>query len=470
MKVLFVTSEARPFAASGGLADVSAALPKALCAAGHNVRVIMPLYGAIPGNLREGMRFLKAISVPVSWRRQYCGIFEAKYDGVITYFLDNEYYFRRAGLYGHYDDAERFAFFARAVLETLIHIDFAPAALHCNDWQTALVPVYRQLFYTAVPKLGGVKTVMTVHNIQYQGVYGKELINDVFGIPSTGEPLVTFNRDINLLKGGLECADRITTVSPTYAREILDPWFSHGLDPILRDRRWKLSGIINGIDTEALNPETDPALYAHYSAEDLSGKEENKEKLLERLGLFQNGEPLIGMVTRLTGHKGLDLVRAKLDAILQKGVRMVVLGSGDWEYQEFFEGKARQYPGRLSFCKGFIPELAQKIYAGADMFLMPSRQEPCGLAQMIALRYGTIPIVRETGGLADTVRDSGDGEGNGFTFAPYSPSDMVHAVFRAVEGYANREGWRVLQKRAMDCDNSWKKSAEEYARLYKSIK
>ena len=470
MKILFITSEARPFAASGGLADVSAALPKALCAAGHDARVIMPLYEAIPANLREGLRFVKDMTVPVSWRRQYCGIFKAKYDGVITYFLDNEYYFKRAGLYGHYDDAERFAFFARAVLEALTSLDFVPEVLHCNDWQTALVPVYRQLFYTAHPKLGGVKTVMTIHNIQYQGVYGRELLNDVFGIPSIGEPLVTFNRDINLLKGGLECADRITTVSPTYAREILDPWFSHGLDPILRDRRWKLSGIINGIDTEALNPETDPGLYAHYSAEDCSGKAENKEKLRERLGLFQNGEPLIGMVTRLTGHKGLDLVRAKLDAILNKGAQMVVLGSGDWEYQEFFEGKARQYPGRFSFCKGFIPELAQKIYAGADMFLMPSRQEPCGLAQMIALGYGTIPIVRETGGLADTVRDSGGGDGNGFTFAAYSPGDMAHAVFRAVDGFADKEGWSVLQKRAMACDNGWQKSAGEYISLYKSIK
>ena len=469
MNVLFLTSEARPFAASGGLADVSAALPKALCAQKVNTRVVLPLYADVPESLRAGMRFVKSITVPLSWRQQYCSIFEARHDGVTYYLLDNEYYFKRAGLYGHYDDAERFALFARAALELVCHIKFSPDIIHCNDWQTALVPIYRQLFYAEHPRLSGVKTVMTIHNIQYQGIYGKEILGDVFGLPPAAASLVMFNSNVNLLKGGLECTDRITTVSETYAGEILDPWFSHGLDPILRERRWKLSGIINGIDTSAYNPETDPELFAHFSADDLSGKAENKSALQERLGLDSGQEPLIGMVTRLTGHKGLDLVRTRLDAILNKGAQMVVLGSGDLEYQRFFEEKAKQYPGQFVFVQGFVPELAQKIYAGADLFLMPSQQEPCGLAQMIALRYGTIPIVRETGGLADTVQDSGGGEGNGFTFGTYNADDMAQAVFRAIDGFANPEGWRLLQKRAMACDNGWARSAGTYLRLYQSI-
>jgi starch synthase len=470
MKVLFATSEAHPYAMSGGLADVSGALPKALRTRLIGARVIMPLYDVIPQQLRESMKFITSITVPVSWRRQYCGIFEAKYGNVIYYFIDNQYYFKRGSLYGHYDDAERFAFFSRAVLEVIKAIDFAPDIIHCNDWQTALIPVYLRLFYGNEPKMQNIKTLFTIHNIQYQGKFGKEILGDVFGIPQSEQSLVEYGDCINLMKGAIECAHLVSTVSPTYSNEILDPWYSHGLDSILRQRRWKLTGIVNGIDTDVYDPEHDSMIFAPYSADDLSGKAENKRKLQEMLGLPQCSDvPLIAMVSRLVPHKGLDLVKARLDAIMRYGVQMVVLGSGDYEYESFLGEVAERYPDSFRLRTGFIPDLAHKIYAGSDIFLMPSQSEPCGLSQMVALRYGSIPVVRETGGLKDTVTDSGTGEGNGFTFAEYNADAMAHAVYRAVQGYENREGWSILQKRAMQCDNSWGASANAYIRLYKSM-
>lgn len=470
MKVLFATSEAHPYAMSGGLADVSGALPKALRTRLIGARVIMPLYDVIPQQLRESMKFITSITVPVSWRRQYCGIFEAKYGNVIYYFIDNQYYFKRGSLYGHYDDAERFAFFSRAVLEVIKAIDFAPDIIHCNDWQTALIPVYLRLFYGNEPKMQNIKTLFTIHNIQYQGKFGKEILGDVFGIPQSEQSLVEYGDCINLMKGAIECAHLVSTVSPTYSNEILDPWYSHGLDSILRQRRWKLTGIVNGIDTDVYDPEHDSMIFAPYSADDLSGKAENKRKLQEMLGLPQCSDvPLIAMVSRLVPHKGLDLVKARLDAIMHYGVQMVVLGSGDYEYESFLGEVAERYPDSFRLRTGFIPDLAHKIYAGSDIFLMPSQSEPCGLSQMVALRYGSIPVVRETGGLKDTVTDSGTGDGNGFTFAEYNADAMAHAVYRAVQGYENREGWSILQKRAMQCDNSWGASANAYIRLYKSM-
>ena len=470
MKVLFATSEAHPYAMSGGLADVSGALPKALRTRLIGARVIMPLYDVIPQQLRESMKFITSITVPVSWRRQYCGIFEAKYGNVIYYFIDNQYYFKRGSLYGHYDDAERFAFFSRAVLEVIKAIDFAPDIIHCNDWQTALIPVYLRLFYGNEPKMQNIKTLFTIHNIQYQGKFGKEILGDVFGIPQSEQSLVEYGDCINLMKGAIECAHLVSTVSPTYSNEILDPWYSHGLDSILRQRRWKLTGIVNGIDTDVYDPEHDSMIFAPYSADDLSGKAENKRKLQEILGLPQCSDvPLIAMVSRLVPHKGLDLVKARLDAIMHYGVQMVVLGSGDYEYESFLGEVAERYPDSFRLRTGFIPDLAHKIYAGSDIFLMPSQSEPCGLSQMVALRYGSIPVVRETGGLKDTVTDSGTGDGNGFTFAEYNADAMAHAVYRAVQGYENREGWSILQKRAMQCDNSWGASANAYIRLYKSM-
>lgn len=455
--------------ASGGLGDVAVSLPKALRKRLVGCRVVMPLYGGIKQELRDQMQFITHITVPVSWRRQYCGIFEAKIDGVIFYFIDNEYYFKRDGIYGHYDDAERFAFFSRAVLEIIPHIGFKPNIIHTNDWQTALVPVYYSTMYANREGYEGIKNIFTIHNIQYQGVYGKEILGDVFGLGEQHEQLLDFGGTLNLMKGAIECADVVTTVSPTYAEEILDPWFSHGLDPILRERQYKLHGILNGIDTDIYNPETDKAIAKNFSAKDPAGKKEDKADLQREFSLpVRDDVPIIGMVSRLVSHKGLDLVKAVLDELLSTtDVQLVVLGTGDWEYENFFREIEARYPGKVGLRIAFIPDLARKIYAGCDMFLMPSKSEPCGLSQMLALRYGTLPIVRETGGLKDSITDSGDGEGNGFTFKSYNAHDMLDAIRRSLGAYSDKKYWASLVERALECDNSWGRSAREYMRLYR---
>ena len=455
--------------ASGGLGDVAGSLPKALRKRLVGCRVVMPLYGGIKQELRDRMQFITHITVPVSWRRQYCGIFEAKIDGVIFYFIDNEYYFKRDGIYGHYDDAERFAFFSRAILEIIPHIDFKPDIIHTNDWQTALVPVYYSTMYANREGYEGIKNIFTIHNIQYQGVYGKEILGDVFGLGEQHEQLLDFGGTLNLMKGAIECADVVTTVSPTYAEEILDPWFSHGLDPILRERQYKLHGILNGIDTDIYNPETDKAIAKNFSAKDPAGKKEDKADLQREFSLPVRDEvPIIGMVSRLVSHKGLDLVNAVLDDLLiTTDVQLVVLGTGDWEYENFFREIEARYPGKVGLRIAFIPDLARKIYAGCDMFLMPSKSEPCGLSQMLALRYGTLPIIRETGGLKDSITDSGDGKGNGFTFKSYNAHDMLGAIRRSLGAYSDKKYWASLVERALECDNSWGRSAREYMRLYR---
>ena len=398
--------------------------------------------------------------------------FEAKVGNVIYYLIDNQYYFKRQGLYGHFDDAERFAFFSRAVLEMLPYIEFKPDVIHANDWQTALVPIYYRLFYANNDWYSGIKTLFTIHNIQYQGQYGFEILEDVFGIPKSEQSLLEYNDCVNLMKGAIESANWVSTVSPTYAKEILDPWFAHKLDPILRERAWKLSGILNGIDVVGYDPATDKNLYETYDAKHLEGKAVNKAKLQERLGLAVDPDvPLIGMVTRLVSHKGLDLVKGGVDNIMTySNAQFVVLGSGDWEYEQFFKEMQAKYPGRFVLCQGFVPELARKIYGGSDIFLMPSKSEPCGLSQMVALRYGSIPVVRETGGLKDSITDSGDGKGNGFTFQTYDTQDMLNSVHRAIYAYnESKDGWKVLVERAMACDNSWGRSANDYIRLYKQL-
>ncbi len=470
MKVLFAASEAYPFAMSGGLADVAGALPKALRRRLVGCRIVMPLYRDIKPELKQNMKFITSIVVPVSWRKQYCGIFEAREAGVIYYFIDNEYYFKRDGLYGHYDDAERFAFFSRAVLEILPHIDFKPDVIHCNDWQTAMVPIYLNAFYRDNEFYKDIKTLYTVHNIQYQGKYGYELLGDVLGVPGDMEGVLDYDGCVNLTKGALVASDKISTVSPTYSHEIMDPYFAHGLDGILRHLSYKLTGIVNGIDTDVYNPETDPLIFKNFTADDLSGKAVNKAELQKYMGLPEKANtPLIGIVSRLVSHKGLDLIQHVFEEIIADDVQFVILGSGEWQYENFFRQMSEKYPGKVAIRTGFIPELAHKIYAGADIFLMPSKSEPCGLAQMVALRYGTVPIVRETGGLNDTIKDSGDNLGNGFTFKQYNAHDMMYAVHRSLEGYRDKNGWDILVKRAMQCDNSWAKSAGEYIKLYRSL-
>jgi len=471
MKVLYVTSEALPFAATGGLGDVAGSLPHALRKRLVGARIVMPLYEQIPEELRENMKFLTSISVPVSWRRQYCGIFEARCNNVIYYLLDNQYYFKRQGLYGHYDDAERFAFFSRAAIEILPFVEFKPDVIISNDWQSGLVPIYYSQFYANAEGFSGIKTVFTIHNISYQGCYGMEILGDVFGLPLSAQSLMEHNGDINIMKGAIESANAVTTVSPTYANELLDPWYAHGLDTILRERSWKMRGILNGIDYDLYNPETDTNVFKNYTEKTFkSGKKKNKNMLRERLELPQRDDvPVIGMITRLVEHKGLELIMQVLDQILTSDIQFVILGSGDWKYESALKTFIDRYPDKFRIVTGFIPELSRKIYAGADMLLMPSKSEPCGLAQMIALRYGTIPIVRETGGLKDTVIDAGGENGNGFTFKTFDAYDMLDALNRALGGFSDKKSWNELVLHAMQCDNSWSKSANELIRLLKNL-
>ena len=470
MKILFASSEAYPFAMSGGLADVAGALPKALRKRFVGCRIILPLYSSISEEMRKNMTFVTHITVPVSWRNQYCGLFEAHMGGVIYYFIDNEYYFKRDGLYGYYDDAERFTFFSRAVLEVIPYLGFTPDVIHCNDWQTALIPLYLNAFYRGNDLYRNIKTVFTIHNIQYQGKYGEDLSGDVLGLPEEKRSLVEYDGCVNFMKGAIQCADKVTTVSPTYSHEILDPYYSHGLDGILKQFTYKLTGIVNGIDYDVYNPENDALIYKNYSKEDIKGKAFNKSSLQKDLGLpVKSDVPLIGMVTRLVSHKGIDLITRVFEEMLKADVQFAILGSGEHEFESFFNSMRDKYPEKVSIYLGFNAQLAHRIYAGADMFLMPSQSEPCGLAQMVALRYGTIPIVRETGGLNDTVFDSGDGKGNGFTFKSYNAHDMLNTVWRALSGYSDKKGWAILRERAMDCNNSWSTSANQYINLYKEI-
>lgn len=474
MKVLYATSEALPFAASGGLADVAGSLPHAMRVRLIGCRVVLPLYESVPQELRDNMTFLTSLSVPVAWRRQYCGVFEARHNGVIYYLLDNQYYFKRPGLYGHYDDAERFAFLSRAILEMLAYIDFKPDIIHANDWQTALVPVYYSLFYAGREGYENIKTVFTIHNIQYQGKYGMEILEDVFGIPQSSRTIVEQDGCVNLMKGAIEMADKVTTVSPTYAQEILDPWFSHGLDTILRAREWKLTGILNGIDTDEYNPNKDPMIVQNYNVVS-QGKRKavNKAALQEQVGLDIDPDvPLIGMVTRLSSQKGLDLVERVLPEIMNLNVQLVVLGMGDEKFVNLFNWAAHRYQGKVAAWNQMNHELAHRIYAGCDLFLMPSAFEPCGLSQMIALRYGTVPIVRETGGLKDTVQPFNPvtGEGVGFTFYSYNAHDMLDAINRAVTTYReNKKDWRKIIGNGMRGDYSWQHSARKYMELYEKL-
>lgn len=469
MNILFATSEALPFMASGGLADVAGSLPVAVTNAGQDCRVVMPLYKNIKPELRASMTFITNFTVDVSWRKQYCGVFSAIANGVTYYFLDNEYYFGRDGMYGFYDDAERFVFFSRAILEMIRYIDFKPQIIHANDWQTALVPVYYDIFYRYQYGYEGIKTVFTIHNIQYQGKYGLELLNEIMGIPLYHTKMLEYDGCVNMVKGAVETSDKITTVSPSYAWEILDPWYSHGLDRALINKQYKLCGFLNGIDTVGYNPETDPAIPANFSAADKKGKAVCKKKLLEELGLQEGNEPVIGIVTRFVSHKGIDLIKYVFEDMVRLGFKFVIVGSGEKIYEDFFREMSYRYPDKVSVTIGFIPELARKIYAGADMFLMPSQSEPCGLAQMVALRYGTIPIVRETGGLRDSIKDAGGENGNGFTFKTYNAHDMLAACARAKICYDNHQKWSKLVTHALQEDFSWSRSAELYLGLYREL-
>lgn len=471
-KILYVTSEAVPFCKTGGLADVAGSLPQALAAAGNQVAVILPLYQKVKDAFGDKLEYVKYIYVRLAWRSLYCGLFRLEKDGVIWYFVDNEQYFKRPELYGYYDDGERFAYFSRAVVELLPHLDFWPDVVHCNDWQSALVPVYLRDDGSRDEDLQRIRTVITVHNIEYQGRYGRETLGDLFGLNAgwLRDGTLEMDGDINLLKGAMLCADAITAVSPSYAQELKFAYFAHGLESIVNNCSHKLYGVLNGIDMERYNPAEDPSIAAPYSAEDLSGKARDKAELQHLLGLREDPQtPVIGMVSRLVSHKGLDLVQQAFRGIMELPVQVVVLGKGDYKYEEFFRWAQQQYPGRVCAYIGYNEGMSLNVYAGADLFLMPSRSEPCGLSQMIAMRYGAVPIVRETGGLKDTVQpyEAWRDSGNGFTFANYDSGDMLSVISQAVELYhGDQEAFRRLQKRGMTGDFSWHKSAQEYCRIY----
>ena len=475
MNILYVTGEAAPFCKTGGLADVSGSLPVALAARGQHVAVILPLYDTISRQWRHQMTFRRYIYVDLAWRHEYCGLFSLKHRGVTWYFVDNEHYFARGRLYGERDDGERFGFFSRAVMELLPLLDEMPDVIHCNDWQTALVPVYRQDLTGRWDALSGIRTVFTIHNIEYQGKFGPETVDDLFGLHRGWYEGGTLQMDgcLNLMKGAMLCADAVTTVSPTYARQLHLSAYAEGMESVVQRCGEKFTGIVNGIDTAVFDPATDPELTAHFSAQRLRGKADCKKALQKELGLqVQSDVPLLSVVSRLVGHKGIDLICESLDVVMQTGCQLVVLGSGDGQYEDFFRYAENRYKGRLCAYIGYNEALAHRIYAGSDLFLMPSRSEPCGLSQMIAMRYGAVPIVRQTGGLADTVRSCqlGQEDGNGFVFADYSAFDMQYVISQAVNLYrTDIHRFRRVQKRGMTDDFSWNVSAGAYERLYENI-
>ncbi len=472
MNILFASSEVAPFIKTGGLADVAGSLPQALAKLGHDVRVILPLYERIGEDWRSQMTFLQCYHIHLAWRTPYCGVFELKRDGVTYYFIDNEYYFKRYDIYGHYDDAERFAFFSRAVIETPGHLGFSPDVIHCNDWQTALVPIYLLDERQRVPELMGAKSVFTIHNIEYQGRYGRDLLVDLFGLPDSyfHEGMLAYYGDVNLMKGAIHAADYVTTVSPSYAQELHYGFYAHGLEGVVAANDHKLRGILNGIDVDRYDPWHDKGLTKLYNAKQLKGKKDCKAALQEMVGLEKDPScPIVACVSRLVSHKGFDLVVDAIQDIMATGAQMVVLGTGDWRYEEAFRGAAWQYPGRFSAQIMYSDALSTAIYGGADLFLMPSVAEPCGLSQMIAMRYGTLPLVRETGGLRDSVKpwNQFTGEGTGFTFANIDKGDMMWVLRQAVDLYREDPGaWKALQKNAMTADFSWNVSAKQYAEVY----
>lgn len=475
MKILLATSEAAPYIKTGGLGDVAAALPKALAESPNTeVYVFLPYYKAIKDNPEFEIEYLTNFTISLSWRNVYCGLFRAvsKKKKLQYYFIDNEYYFYRDGCYGHYDDGERFAFYSKAILESLQHLDWYPDVIHANDWQTALVPVLLRAFYMGVEKYRPIKTLFTIHNMEYQGRFPDSFVDEVLGLPEDWKGTMNFDTCTNLMKAAIHTADQVSTVSQTYANEIQDPYFAHGLHDVLRQHAYKLSGVVNGIDTEVFNPESDPFIPVNFTAGTLEKKAENKKFLQERLGLaVREDAPIVIMITRLVGHKGVDLVQAVMDDLMWDDLQMVVIGTGEAQYENMFRAYAGNFPDKMSANIVFDNTLAHQAYAGADLVLMPSKQEPCGLTQLIAMRYGTIPIVRETGGLYDTVPayDIETGEGNGFTFKSYNAHDMLGAVRRAVELFHDKEHWTALQKSVMNYDSSWKRSVQEYLDIFHSL-
>lgn len=475
MQIVFASAECAPFVKTGGLGDVAGSLPAALVRAGAEVIVMVPKYATIKDEYKAQMEHFSDFYVSLGWRNEYCGLEKLEHDGVTYMFIDNERYFARDYPYGFFDDGERFAFFSKAITESLQHLPagFECDILHCNDWQTALAPVFLREFYQGLPLYDRVKTVFSIHNVAFQGQFSDTVMEDILGvahIPAAASQLRCDACSINYMLGALRYADAITTVSPTYAGEIQTPEFGEGLDGVLRERSYALQGILNGIDVAGFDPATDKRIAANYTVEDRSGKAVCKAKLQEELGLeIRDDRPLMVMVTRLTRQKGMDLVMYALDRILAGGVQVAVLGTGDRDYEDGLRYFQDKYPGTMAARIEFDPALSQRMYAAADMFLMPSKFEPCGLSQIIAMRYGTLPIVRETGGLKDTVQPYNEftGEGTGFSFSNFNGDEMGDAVFRAARLFwDNRDAWNQLVTQAMSQDFSWTRSADKYLDLY----
>lgn len=473
INVLFASSEVFPFAKTGGLGDVAGSLPKAISKLGTDIRVVMPNYGCIAKHFKDSMEYLGYIYIDLSWRHQYCGVYKLVHDEITYYFLDNEYYFNRAELYGDFDQAEQFTFFSKAIIEMLPLIGFKPDIIHCNDWQTGVVSLLLKANYRYIPFYSNIKTVFTIHNLKYQGVFPSEVIPNMLGIGwEYFTPYgIEFYNNVNYMKAGLVYSDSISTVSPSYAQEIKNSFYGENLNSLLIHRSNDLYGILNGIDYEKNNPETDKRLYSNYSADNLSNKYENRRQLQKELDLpVRPDVPIISIISRLTAQKGFDLIECVLEEILQMDIQLIVLGKGEEHYKWVFENAAYWHKQKVSANITFSDTLAQRIYAGSDMFLMPSLFEPCGLGQIFSFRYGCVPIVRETGGLNDTVLSYNEktGEGNGFTFADYNAHDMLNTIRRAVDFYNNRKDiWNLLIQRGMRADFSWHKSAQAYLDMYR---
>lgn len=477
LRVLFATSECVPFVKTGGLADVAGALPRALKRQGVHVSVILPKYSYIPWEYVQKMEHVAEFYVPLAWRWVYCGVERLSYKGVDYYFIDNEHYFKREGIYGFFDDGERFAFFSKAICECVNYIpELRCSVIHCNDWQTALVPVFLHEFYHEIPACRDVRVIFTIHNLKFQGQFGDQMIGDVLGLaqkPDAVRQLYIDKDSINFMQAGLCYTDRITTVSPSYAQEIQMPFYGEGLDGLLRRRSCILRGILNGIDIELWNPKNDKLIHNRYSIQDLAGKARNKARLQEELSLaVDENRPLVALIGRLTDQKGIGLVRYGIDKLMERGVQVVVLGTGDSDHENAFRYFEDRYRGQVCSCITFDNQLSHRIYAGADLFLMPSVFEPCGLSQLIAMRYGTIPVVRETGGLRDSVipYNKYTQEGTGFRFCNINGDEMVRILLEACELFwTDKPHWRALQQRAMRQSFSWARAAQEYLSVYVQV-
>ena len=476
MKILCVASEAAPWIKTGGLGDVLGSLPAALAKEPEtDIRVVIPLYSAIKEEWRREMKQEAVFTVPLSWRRQYCGVYSLEKDGVIYYFIDNEYYFKRDSLYGSYDDGERFAFFCMAVMETMAAVGFFPDILHAHDWQSALSIIYLNHIYKKHPEYQNIKTVYTIHNIEYQGKYDFSILGDVFSLTENEHALMEHDGCINLMKAAIEDADTVTTVSPRYAEEIQTPEYAHGLHASLKNNAHKLMGILNGIDYTYYDPKIDGSIVANYSSANTDGKAECKAALQRELGLEERADvPLLAIISRLASHKGLDIIEGCIyDIVMRHDIQLVILGKGEERFEQFFCYLQDRFPQKVKALITYDRDLSKRIYAATDIFLMPSKSEPCGLSQMIASRYGAIPVVRETGGLYDSIKPfwmKGDRMyGNGFTFAGYNASELRERTEAAIELYGNAELRRKLVYKIMRTDFSWKASAKKYIEMYSQL-